>query len=133
MSAGFTVEVVLDVPDDAALLAAMATGGDGAREAFREWYERHAPWLLVRVGRRCADPGLVDEAVQDTFVAIWRKPQAYRGSGEVAAWIWGIGIRRLIDATRRRPVPSVLLSEAPDIVPGPAAGSAEDHVVTDLE
>ncbi len=35
----------------------------------------------------------------------WRyggKPESYRGSGEVAAWIWGIGIRRLIDAFRRR-------------------------------
>jgi RNA polymerase sigma-70 factor (ECF subfamily) len=45
---------------------------------------------------------MVDEVVQDTFLAVWRKPEAYRGKGEVAAWIWGIGIRRLIDAFRRR-------------------------------
>jgi RNA polymerase sigma-70 factor (ECF subfamily) len=45
---------------------------------------------------------MVDEVVQDTFLAVWRKPESYRGSGEVAAWIWGIGIRRLIDAFRRR-------------------------------
>jgi RNA polymerase sigma-70 factor (ECF subfamily) len=132
MSAGFTVEVVSDVPDDALLLAAVAAGGVGAREAFRELYDRHAPWLVVRLGRRCSDPGLVDEAVQDTFVAIWRKPQAYRGTGDVAAWIWGIGIRRLMDAARRRPAPSVPLGETSDDRNEACAGSAEDQVVTDL-
>lgn len=132
MSVGFTVEVVSDVPDDASLLAAMAAGGVDAREALRELYDRHAPWLVVRLGRRCSDPGLVDEAVQDTFVAIWRKPQAYQGSGDVAAWIWGIGIRRLMDATRRRPAPSVPLGDGLDTDRGSTAGSAEDEVVTDL-
>jgi RNA polymerase sigma-70 factor (ECF subfamily) len=57
---------------------------------------------MVRLSRRCSDPRLVDEAVQDTFVAIWKRPQAYRGRGDVAAWIWGIGVRRLIDLLRHR-------------------------------
>lgn len=85
---------------DAALVAAVA---DGDRRAFEELYARHAPWLVVRLSRRCADPGLVDEVVQDTFVAVWRGAGRWSGRGEVAAWIWGIGIRRLIDGLRRRP------------------------------
>jgi RNA polymerase sigma-70 factor (ECF subfamily) len=44
---------------------------------------------------------VVDHAVQDTFLALWREAGSYRGGGEVAAFIWGIGIRRLIDAIRR--------------------------------
>ncbi len=36
-------------------------------------------------------------------MAVWRKPASYKGSGEVAAWMWGIAIRRLIDQLRRRP------------------------------
>jgi RNA polymerase sigma-70 factor (ECF subfamily) len=44
----------------------------------------------------------VEEVVQDTFVAVWRKPGSFKGTGEVPAWIWGIGIRRLIDQLRRR-------------------------------
>lgn len=64
-------------------------------------YERHAPWLLVRLTRRCADPHLVEEVVQDTFVAVWRGARRFEGRGEVPAWIWGIGIRRLIDRLRR--------------------------------
>jgi RNA polymerase sigma-70 factor (ECF subfamily) len=84
---------------DAQLLAGVVER-DGS--ALRTLYERHSPWLMLRLARRCADPGMVDEVVQDTFLAVWRKPESYRGSGEVAAWIWGIGIRRLIDAFRRR-------------------------------
>jgi RNA polymerase sigma-70 factor, ECF subfamily len=51
-------------------------------------------WLTVRMTRRCATPDVVDQAVQDTFLALWRKAGSYRGGGDVAAFIWGIGIRR---------------------------------------
>ncbi len=85
---------------DADLVAALA-GGD--RAALAELYGRHAPWLLLRLSRRCGDPGMVDEVVQDTFVAVWRGASRWDGRGEVAAWIWGIGVRRLLDALRRRP------------------------------
>jgi RNA polymerase sigma-70 factor (ECF subfamily) len=88
--------------DDATLLAAVA---DGDRAALRSLYERHAPWLTLRLTRRCADPGMVEEVVQDTFVAVWRGARRYRGTGEVAAWVWGIGIRRLIDRLRAHPLP----------------------------
>jgi len=82
---------------DEDLLAAIA---DGSRSALKELYERHAPWLIVRLRRRCADPGIVQDTVQDTFVAVWRGAGGYNGSGTVAAWIWGIGVRRLIGQFR---------------------------------
>jgi RNA polymerase sigma-70 factor (ECF subfamily) len=44
----------------------------------------------------------VADAVQDTFVAIWQKPRSFRGDGDVAAWLWGIAIRRLVSRLRRR-------------------------------
>lgn len=81
----------------------VSAAADGDRTALELLYRRHAPWLLLRLQRRCADPGLVDEVVQDTFVAVWRGAGRYDGRGEVAAWIWGIGVRRLVDALRRRP------------------------------
>jgi RNA polymerase sigma-70 factor (ECF subfamily) len=90
-------------PADADLVAALA-GGD--RAALAELYVRHAPWLVLRLTRRCADPGVVDEVVQDTFVAVWRSARRWDGRGEVAAWIWGIGVRRLLDALRHRPAPA---------------------------
>ncbi|MFD2094042.1 RNA polymerase sigma factor [Blastococcus deserti] len=93
---------------DADLVTALA-GGD--RSALAELYARHAPWLVLRLTRRCADRSLVDEVVQDTFVAVWRGAGRWDGRGEVAAWIWGIGIRRLLDALRRRPAPMTAWDE----------------------
>jgi RNA polymerase sigma-70 factor (ECF subfamily) len=94
--------------EDRALLDLVARGD---RAALRELYDRHAGWLIARLSRRCADPDTVDSAVQDTFLAIWRKPGSYAGSGEVAAWIWGIAIRRLIDQLRRQPRPTVAIDD----------------------
>ncbi len=89
-----------DDRSDSELLRAVT---DDDRSALAELYRRHSAWLLARLSRRCADPDVVDQALQDTFLAVWRKPGGYKGSGEVAAWMWGIAIRRLIDQLRRRP------------------------------
>lgn len=87
---------------DPELLAAIA---DGRADALRELHERHAPWLAARLSHRAADMSLVDEAIQDTFVAVWRKPGGFRGEGDVGAWLWGIAIRKLIDRLRRERIP----------------------------
>ena len=110
---------------DSALLTAAA---EGDRGALGELYERHAPWLVLRLTRRCADPGLVEEVVQDTFVAVWKGAKRFRGEGDVAAWIWGIGIRRLIDHLRRRPT---FIPTAEDW--SPAVVSAEEEVLLGIE
>ena len=73
---------------------------DGDRGALRELHDRHAAWVTARLRRRCSDPDAVAEAVQDTFVAVWRGAGRWDGSGEPAAWIWGIAIRRLISVLR---------------------------------
>jgi RNA polymerase sigma-70 factor, ECF subfamily len=100
---------------------------DRDRSALRDLYDRHGPWLRVRLHRRCADHGLVEEVIQDTFLAVWRKPDAFRGSGEAAAWIWGIAIRRLLAALRpRRAVPWPFPIDRPE-------PSAEDVVLLRVE
>jgi RNA polymerase sigma-70 factor, ECF subfamily len=114
----------LEVLDDGELLAAVA---EGDRVAFRVLYDRHAPWLLLRLARRCSDSGAVDEVLQDTFLAVWRSAHRYRAQGEVAAWIWGIAIRRLIDHLRRRRTPLALPEEAT------AEASAEERVLVGVE
>ncbi len=111
---------------DIELLAAIT---DGDREALRVLYERHAGWLVVRLSRRCGDPDVVNEAVQDTFLAVWRQPGAYRGEGDAAAWLWGIARRRLLDRVRRR---SRWESVAEWIRPGVVA-SVEDQVLVGVE
>ena len=53
--------------------------------------------------------------MQDTFLAVWNSARKYRGEGDVGAWIWGIGIRRLIDQLRKRratPVDPAVIARA---------------------
>lgn len=110
---------------DEALLSLVATGD---RQALRVLYERHAPWLTLRLARRCADADAVDDAVQDTFVAVWKSAGRYHGDGAVGAWIWGIAIRRLIDALRRRPRREFVFSDRVEAQP-----SAEEQVLLGVE
>lgn len=79
---------------------------DGDRSAFDELYARHFGWLHLRLSRRCAEPEVVEEAIQDTFLTIWKKPGSYRGEGDVGAWVWGIGVRQLLNHTRQRKTPA---------------------------
>jgi RNA polymerase sigma-70 factor, ECF subfamily len=112
-------------PSDETLLCAVASGD---RHALRTLYERHAPWLTLRLARRCADADAVDDAVQDTFVVVWKSAARYEGGGAVGAWIWGIGIRRLIDALRRRPRREFRSSERVEL-----ESSAEEQVLLGVE
>jgi RNA polymerase sigma-70 factor (ECF subfamily) len=76
----------------------------GDRVAFDELYRRTAPWLAVRLRRRCADDELVAEVMQETYLAVWRAAAAFAGvvGGTAVGWLWTIAARRLVDALRRR-------------------------------
>ncbi len=44
---------------------------------------------------------MVDAAVQDTFLAVWKAAHRYRETdADPAAWIWTIAVRRLVSALR---------------------------------
>jgi RNA polymerase sigma-70 factor (ECF subfamily) len=89
---------VRETRSDGELLRAIAADGD--RRAFEELYRRYAPWLTARLRGRCADAGIVDDIVQETFLAVWRGTARYREEGDPAGWLWRIGSRRLVDAMR---------------------------------
>lgn len=107
--------------------------GDGDRRAFDTLYARHAPWLVLRLRRRCRDPELVAELLQETFLAAWRAAATYRDDGEVVGWLWAVARRRLIDAKRRalaRPQTVPPLDEAlPGAALSVASPSAEDEAM----
>ncbi|MFG2312814.1 RNA polymerase sigma factor [Streptomyces sp. NPDC048566] len=83
---------------DGELLRAIAADRD--RRAFEELYRRCAPWLTARLRARCADAGIVDDVVQETFLAVWRGTARYREEGDPAGWLWRVGSRRLVDSMR---------------------------------
>src|SRR3954447_13748683 len=119
-----------DNRSDGELLAAVR---DRDRGALNELYRRHESWLTVRLSYRCGDHGSVEEAVQDTFVKVWKLAGRYDGSGEVAAWIWGIGIRTLLHRIRPR---KSLLDRLVSMRPTHASidvTSAEDQVLLSVQ
>jgi RNA polymerase sigma-70 factor, ECF subfamily len=115
--------------DDAELLRAVA---DADRQAFEELYRRHAVWLRLRLRGRCADAALVDDVVQETFLAIWRGSARYREDGDVAGWLWRVGSRRLIDALRRDGA-RLRLRQALGRLRGREVPSAEEQVLIGVE
>jgi RNA polymerase sigma factor (sigma-70 family) len=117
--------------DDAALLAALPDGDLGA---LRELYDRHAPWLSARLTRRCSDPDVVADALQDCFQVVWTQARRWRGEGDVAAWLWGIAVRRLVSRLRgRRQVLVVPLGDAERHPRTPTDVSAEERVLLGVE
>lgn len=115
-------------PHDAELMRRVAAGD---LAAFDRLYDEFAPMVLLRLRRRCRDPEVAAEVLQDAFVKVWRSAESYSGRGEVGAWLWVIASRALIDRLRRDGVQPrlVLVGES---LHGPSGPSAEDVALADL-
>lgn len=116
-------------PSDADLIARMRERDEAA---LRTLYERHAGWMSARLLRRCADRDVVADTLQDTFVSAWNGAARFRGDGEVAGWLWGIAVHRLISRIRARSAqgtrlgPALQSHQATDV-------SAEENVLLAIE
>lgn len=66
---------------------------EGDANALRELFDRHSPWVASRL-RRNMPASAVEDALQETFVAVWRGAGRYGERGDVGAWIWGIARRQ---------------------------------------
>jgi RNA polymerase sigma-70 factor (ECF subfamily) len=93
--------------DDDELIAAIATGNDGA---LRELFSRHAPWLAARL-RSVLPASDVEDVLQETFLGVWRGAAGYQPDGAAGGWVWGIA-RRQAALFLRRTGPSALLLPA---------------------
>lgn len=84
-------------PTDDELMAELVAG---EHAALRVLFERHAPWVARRL-RRTLPAAVVEDVLQETFIAIWRGAAAYAGTGDVGGWIWGIARRQAALWARR--------------------------------
>ena len=84
--------------DDDELIAALAAGDDAA---LRELFTRHAPWLAARL-RAALPPSDVEDALQETFLAVWKGAGAYRPRGSPRGWMWVIARNQAALLLRRR-------------------------------
>jgi RNA polymerase sigma-70 factor (ECF subfamily) len=86
--------------------------GRGDRSALETLYERYARSVFGLALRRLGDRGRAEDAVQETFVSIWRAAKTYRPErGPGAPWLYAVARNAIVDRARQRSEPAV---EAPD-------------------
>jgi RNA polymerase sigma-70 factor (ECF subfamily) len=93
------------------------------REAFEELYGRYARPVLGLALRRLGDRGRAEDSVQEVFAAVWRSAASYdRNRGPGGAWLYTIARNAIVDAQRRRHVPT--MADPPDVV---STGASPDE------
>src|SRR5215212_8998119 len=86
--------------------------GAGDHTAYEKLYRRYARSVFGLALRRLGDRGRAEDAVQETFVSIWRSAGTYRPDrGPGAPWVYGVARNAIVDRSRARNEPP---SEAPD-------------------
>jgi RNA polymerase sigma-70 factor (ECF subfamily) len=87
----------------------MASGALTRERDVREAYAAHAAELYGFAVRSLADPGLAEEAVQETFLRAWRAGERFDPQiGSLRTWLFAILRNVVIDLGRARSVrPSV--------------------------
>ena len=84
---------------DGALLGLTASGDERALEAVYDRYGGHAYGLAYRLLRNAT---LAEDAVQETFLGIWRSAATFMPErGSARTWILTLTHRRTIDVLRR--------------------------------
>src|ERR1700682_2318553 len=86
--------------------------GAGDRPAYEKLYKRYARPVFGLALRRLGDRGRAEDAVQETFVSIWRSAGTYKPErGPGAPGLYGVARNAIADRSRARTEPA---AEAPD-------------------
>ncbi|MDB5963388.1 MAG: polymerase subunit sigma [Massilia sp.] len=88
--------------DDYAVLAKSAEGEArllghivaGDRRAFEAFYRAYFPRLTRFLHRMTRSATLIEEIVNDTLLAVWRKAATFDGTSKVSTWVFAIAYRR---------------------------------------
>ncbi|MGH8225280.1 MAG: sigma-70 family RNA polymerase sigma factor [Gammaproteobacteria bacterium] len=87
---------------DARLVGWMAGCARGDAAALQSLYSALSPQLFGLLLRILQRRDLAEEALQETFVSVWRKASEYQASrGKVSTWVLAIGRYRAFDMLRR--------------------------------
>ena len=103
----------------------------GARDAgaFELLYHRYARSVFGLALRRLGDRMRAEDAVQETFAAIWRSAATYvpeRGPG--APWLYAVARNAIVDRARSRTETPGDVPEAASPEPGPAERAEAAYV-----
>jgi RNA polymerase sigma-70 factor, ECF subfamily len=109
---------------DAGLLAAHCAGDP---DAFGELFRRHRDRMWAVALRTCGDREIAADAVQDGFLAAFRRADSFRGDAAVTTWLHRIVVNACLDRLRRRR-PTTPLPEHDSVE---TADRRDDHAGTE--
>jgi len=103
---------------DADLLVRVA---DRDRVAFELLYSRYVRSIFGLALRRLRDRQQAEDAVQETFTAVWRSAATYRPErGPAAPWLYAVARNAIVDRQRVRVEPASEVPEMASAEPGPS-------------
>lgn len=80
------------------LVRLIAARDRAALETLYHAYHRRLSRFLVRITHR---QDVIDETINDTFWAVWKHADRFRGDSQVSTWIMGIAYRTALKALRQ--------------------------------
>jgi RNA polymerase sigma-70 factor (ECF subfamily) len=102
---------------DSELLVRIA---DRDRVAFELLYQRYVRSVFGLALRRLRDRQRAEDAVQETFTAVWRSAGSYVPErGPAAPWLYAVARNAIVDRQRARAEPPAEAVDSPSAEPGP--------------
>jgi RNA polymerase sigma-70 factor (ECF subfamily) len=118
-----------DLPDDVPDAALLVRIADRDRAAFEEIYSRYVRSMYGLALRRLRDRQRAEDAVQETFTAVWRSASSYKPErGPAAPWLYAIARNAIVDKLRTRSEPVAEAPDLPSLEPGPADRAESAYV-----
>ena len=98
-------------------------------DAFELLYRRYARPVFGLALRRLGDRMRAEDAVQETFAAIWRSARTYRPErGPGAPWLYTVARNAIVDRSRNRSEPPAEVPDTASAEPGPAERAETSYV-----
>src|SRR2546430_3812631 len=111
---------------DADLLVLVA---ERDRQAFELLYHRYVRSMFGLALRRLRDRQRAEDAVQETFTAVWRSAASYRPErGPAAPWLYAVARNAIVDRMRAKVEPAAEAPEVASSEPGPADRAESSYV-----
>jgi RNA polymerase sigma-70 factor (ECF subfamily) len=98
-------------------------------DAFELLYRRFARPVFGLALRRLGDRMRAEDAVQETFAAVWRSARTYRPDrGAGAPWLYTVARNAIVDRSRSRSEPPAEVPDTAAVEPGPDERAEASYV-----
>ena len=115
-----------EAPTDGDLIQRIAAGDS---HAFELLYRRYVRSVFGLALRRLGDRMRAEDAVQETFAAVWRSARTYRPErGAGSPWLYAVARNAIVDRARGRQEPPSEVPDAASMEPTPEERAEASYV-----